>query len=631
MPKFLWQKPKPIKNTKPNMTFDTETIDGRAFLISDNSGNRCVNDREFKDLNGLLEYLTHKSYRQTVNWFYNLEYDTNAIIHRLSFNDRVHIAEMNWVDYEDYRIEIIPKKLLKIGKIKDNKIINAVSYFDLAQFYNYIPLKILAEKTNYNKVDVNDIAHININKYYDNEQYRDHINDRCVYDCKITKELADIFTNNIQKVVKINKYISNASIARRYVLENIKRQLRMPTLKLLDCALQSYHAGHIETCALGSYTNIRNYDIRSAYPAVTANLYETSGAPVHNKEYEPDMAYSFYNINVDYYDEYLSPMWFTKSNRNYHTNGKWDTWVTQSEIDYLIRAGHDFKILDAHHIRKSNYTLQPFNDLINDLYQERLKAKENKDEIQLVYKIILNSIYGVTLNTIHKKLLSEIETDIFEIKDGNTIYYDHQYIATNMYNPVYGTYITASTRSKLFMDFHKYLKYILSINTDGVYLTHKVPVNLSKRLGDYSYKKLPEYILMGSGRYFIKNNGIVDSSESRFRSIPKNPQEIYELFKNHLNNEKISISREKPIKLKESIKQKKNYRYNISSFPIQQLDLIDNFNVFRKVSKQISFHNNSRYWYGSIDTPSELFDTQISSRPFDVGEIDTNIYNPINQ
>ena len=119
MPKFLWQKPKPIKNTKPNMAFDTETVDGRAFLISDSNG-WYKNDHEFKDLNGLLEYLTHKSYRQTVNWFYNLEYDTNAIIHRLSFNDRVHIAEMNWVDYEDYRIEMIPKKLLKIGQVKDS-------------------------------------------------------------------------------------------------------------------------------------------------------------------------------------------------------------------------------------------------------------------------------------------------------------------------------------------------------------------------------------------------------------------------------------------------------------------------------------------------------------------------------
>jgi hypothetical protein len=176
--------------------------------------------------------------------------------------------------------------------------------------------------------------------------------------------------------------------------------------------------------------------------------------------------------------------------------------------------------------------------------------------------------------------LAEIETDIFEIRDGKTIYYDHQYIATNMYNPVYGTWITASTRSKLFTDFRKYLKYILSINTDGVYLTHKVPVKISKMLGDYSFKKLPEYILMGSGRYFIKDDGIINNVDSRFRSIPKNPQEIYELFNTHLNNKKISISREKPIKLKESIKQKKNYRYSVSTFPFQ-LTLRKNYSILK--------------------------------------------------
>lgn len=936
IPYFLWKKILPIKNVKQNIAFDTETIDGKAFLISD-SKERHRNDQEFKNLYGLLEYLTYKDYRKTVNWFYNLEYDTNAIIHRLSFDDRVHIAEMNWVDYKDYRIEIIPKKQLKIGKVRNDKISHAVSYFDLAQFYNYLPLKLLAEKTTHTKVDVDDITHININKYYSEKEYETHINNRCIIDCKITKELADKLTNNIQKVVKLNNYRSNASISRRYVLENIKHQLKMPNTKLLDCALQTYHAGHIETCALGTFQNVNNYDINcfdaetelltekgfkkwdkftkednaatlnlesgcieyqnilhihkhkydgyllhqknenldimvtpnhriyyqvhdrakagknyngysdykvsmfkdtpngniriptngmhpagtkpdidkdwiklcawviteghfhkdydrvtiyqsdkynyqkeirtilnnanikfternrgirskhnyasyefyigvkygrcirnllndkkeipkewvlnwdkesleilfwelmkgdgsfrcqygktefksynnhdldmmnliafkigyktninykthclyikrntngnfaitqttqrkikvpyngmvwcittpndtivvrrngkifitgnSAYPSFTANLYETSGSPIHNHEYEPDMAYSFYEIDINYTNEHLSPLWFNKSSNNYHTTGKWKMWATQSEIDYLMFAGHDFKILQAHHIDKTPYTQQPFYDLINDLYQERLKAKENKDEIELVYKIILNSIYGVTLNTIHKKILADYETDIYQIKDGKTIYYDSQYIATNMYNPVYGTYITAQTRSKLFTDFNKYLKYILSINTDGVYITHKVPISISKKLGDYSYKLLPEYILMGSGRYFIKEDGIINDKESRFRSIPKKPSDLYEYMNNNSMSKKISISREKPIKLKESIKQKQHFNQDMG---------IDNFNVFKEVTKDISFINDKRYWYGSIDTPEELFSTQISSRPFDVTEL----------
>ena len=621
LPFFLWRKMAKTKRVNRNVAFDTETINGRCFLIADSEG-ACLNDEEFKDLTGLLQFLNSKKYRITNNWFYNLEYDTNAILHFLSFEDRKFIAAFNYIDYDKYRIQIIPRKELKISVLKDEKLLHTTAYYDLAQFYNFNKLTTLAETTEYDKVYVDDISQINKNKYYSDAAYHELINNRCVIDSKIAVVKADELTKNINKVVVLNKYRSNASIARKYVLENIKRTLKMPSTKMLHYALKSYHAGHIETCKIGLFDNVHNYDIKSAYPSFIANLYETNGAYTHNKEYVPDTAYSFYDIEIDYENEFLSPLWYLKPEGNYHATGKYEVCITQPEIEYFINNGHDFKILDAFHIEKDYYTEQPFFNIIHDLYNERLKARDNRQEIELVYKVILNSIYGVTLNVIHKKILSEYETDLYEVRDGELIFYDEQYKATNMYNPVFGTNITAGTRAKIFTDFGKDAKKIISINTDGVYSLKRNGVTISKKLGDYGYKSLKKFMVLGSGRYFLlDNNNIVDDKESKFRSIPMKTSDIYNLLQENKNKNKLKVIKEKPIKLKESIRNSKYYGHTFSKFPIQDFTTNDQFNVFRPVEKKISFTTTKRHWFDKFNNIKELWDKQFDSRPFNVGEL----------
>ena len=620
LPFFLWRKMTKTKRVNKNIAFDTETINGRCFLLADSTG-LFINDSEFEGLEGLLHFLNSKRYRSTNNWFYNLEYDTNAIIHFLSFEDRKYISSFNYVDYEGYRIQIIPKKELKISVLKDDKLLHTTAFYDLAQFYNFNKLATLAETTEYDKVYVSDISQINKNKYYSDSAYYDLINDRCIIDSKIAKIKADELTTNINKVVRLNKYRSNASIARRYVLENIKRNLRMPSTAILDKALKAYHAGHIETCKIGLFKNVHNYDIKSAYPSFIADLYETNGEYVHNKEYVPDTAYSFYNIEIDYENDYLSPLWCLKPEGNYHATGKYNTWIAQCELEYFNDNGYDCKILDAYHIEKDYYTEKPFYNLIHDLYKERLKAKDAEEEIELVYKVILNSIYGVTLNTIMKKTLSDYETDLYEIRDGEVIFYEKEYKATNMYNPVYGCDITAGTRTKIFSDFGEKAKDIISINTDGVYMLSKSNVTISKKLGEYGYKNFKKFMVLGSGRYFLLDGDVVNDKESKFRSIPMKTSDIYNLMQKNKSKSLLKVTKEKPIKLKESIKNSNYYGYTFSSFPIQDYYLNDQFNVFRSVDKNVSFSTSKRVWFDEFVKIEDLWDTQYESRPFNVGEL----------
>ena len=608
IPFYCWKKLKPVKEVQSNVAFDTETINGGVFLIND-SDNRYMDVEGSDDLYSLLSYLMYKPYRKTVNWFYNLEYDTNAILRHLSFEKRRQIAFNNTVEFEDFKIEIIPKKELRIGKVGTNeKMQHTVAFYDLAQFYEMIPLKKLAEQTNYSKVEVEDIQHINYVKYQNDIDYQNLIRDRCLIDCKITKELADKFTNKINPIVKINKYKSKASIARRYVLENLQTSLKIPSIALIQSALNSYHAGHIEACKLGIFKNIRNYDLNSAYPSYTADLYDSTGVFKHNREYEPDTAYSFYHLSVNYHDDNLTPIWINSKSKNYHPNGDVDIWITQPEIEFFMEKGFNYQIISAYHLLKRKNHETPFHELIHDLYNKRLEAKKDNDPIQLTYKIILASIYGVSINAVSKREISEVETKDFSINEhGDIVFYNQTFKAGNMYNPLFAAYITAQTRIRLFRDFYKHLDKLVSINTDGVYLTAGNGVTVSKKLGDYSFKKIDKLMVMGSGRYFYYNeDGSINNKESAFRSIPKSPTDILQMMKDSRNNDKLSISRDKPIKLKESIK--------IGKYK-------DKFNEFHKVTKNVSFKLDRRHWFDQFNTIDDIFNKQIESRPYNVEEL----------
>jgi len=175
-----------------------------------------------------------------------------------------------------------------------------------------------------------------------------------------------------------------------------------------------------------------------------------------------------------------------------------------------------------------------------------------------------------------------------------------------MYNPLFATYITAQTRAKLFNDFYKHLDKLISINTDGVYLLGGNGVKVSKKLGDYSKKSIDKIMVLGSGRYFSFTGDEVDNAESKFRSIPKSPSEIFDMMKN-THTDHLSIDRQKPIKLKESVKIK-DYR--------------DRFNEFRSITKNVYFKIDRRYWYDEFNTIDDIFDKTIESRPFYITELD---------
>jgi len=628
MPKYLWQPSKGIKSAKPNMAFDSETEEGYTRLIADSNGRMIA----LSNLKDYLKFLSKHQYRESVNWWYNLSYDQNSLLKFLDRDQRKEMIIRNQIDVDGFRISIIPNKELQISTlVKDEynkdgsqKIARSVFFYDLAQFYDFKPLKDLAKLVNMEKVEVEDISHINWKKYIVDEIYHTLINDRCIIDSEITKLLADKLTNEINKVVIVNKYKSKATIARQYVLENLKKKLDLPDYGLLQASLDCFHAGHIETMSMGSFKNIYNADINSAYPYAMSQLPSTEGIYLRNRNYEPDAIYSYFKIIIDYHNDFSSPLWFMKGANNYHATGLFNTWITKPEYEFLTVS--DFKpiIEKAYHLKETSQTIKPFENLINDLYERRMQAKRENDPIEKVIKVILNSMYGVTINTVLKYEESEDDTDIWIVNAYNEIInYQKTFKATNMYNPLFATQITALTRMKIFNDFKKYFKDINAISTDGIYLKKKPrTIKVSEGLGNYSLDKINKYILLGSGRYFsLDKDDKVENSHSRFRGVSVAPTQMYGAMDINRDKKNIEVNKTKVIKLKESQKNSNYYNLSFSSFPLQQFNQKDLFNTFQTTQKKINFYEQRRKWFGEFETIQDIFDTQLSSRPYNISEL----------
>ena len=609
---YEWRPRKPVKHIRPNLAIDSETVNGKPFLMA-SSNLKGVNHIFSDNIDDYLYFLTSEHFIQSNNFWYNLDYDAAGIIKMLPEENVIELINNTSTTYKGFELKYIVSKVLKIK----NPNRQMSTHYDLAQFYDMKPLKELASLTQYNKVDVEDIANIDLKRINNDSNYRKLLIDRCVIDARITKELADSFTDKVNLVVYNNRYYSVASISRAYFLTNLPKRLKLPSKRIMGYGLNAYHGGMVEVLKLGTFKNAFNIDIRSAYPSIMANLYSCNGIWTSKPEYISDTAYSFYKANVDFYDDDISPLWFTHKNKDYHPTGNIETYLTQFEYEFLINKGFDVEILAATHLLKSKDHNQPFYELINNLYDMRADARERGDPIQLIYKLIENAAYGCTINSVEKRILcslKEWEDDgsnpnhVYDV-NGQTMYFLVQNVSTSMYNPVFAAYITSGCRIQLLNKVWKYRDKVISLNTDGAFLSSKIPVHDSKRLGEWSTKIYDKIMVVGNGRYFIyDHDGTLNTKKSAFRGLraaKKNMPVIDKQMEDNPDKLGVPVDYVRPLKIRECVR-----AHNI-----------ERINIFTPESTTLDFKIERRVWNEEIKTNGDLMDKQIGSRPFTVEEV----------
>lgn len=450
---------------------DTEAYkSGKCFMFATSNG-------DYFHIKDFPQKLFGRMYRSKIYVVYNLKYDEGALIQFLPYSKLIQLKNYGKVIYGKWKITLISGKCLTISRNK-----HAITIYDVHNFLQGSldhNAKIYLGKQ---KIDI-ETKRFTV-KYVRNNW--DKIGEYCVYDAKLTQELADYIIKAFESIgIYPQKLYSTAYVSFQYY----KSITTYPTVKklwddhriVLDYAMRSYNGGKFEVIRKGC-DYYYEYDINSAYPYEIANLIDITGCKVKwNKKYEHEATYGFINCYLNIPFNVYSPLAFKYKSVCIYPVGDFQKVLTKQEYDYLKTVNCKIDIIDAVWIFCiSNY--KPFYDAVYKLCELKNKYKKEGNKAKYyVVKILNNSLYGKMVQLIDK---------------GNF------FQAGNSWNPVYASIITANTRIKISKIQQQY-KSVIAVHTDSVISTKELPITGKNRLGDFEYVTEGKGVVLGCGIYQI--------------------------------------------------------------------------------------------------------------------------------
>jgi DNA polymerase elongation subunit (family B) len=595
------RKPVVLKNklkTKKIFGFDTETVDGRAVLVAC-SDSSFVFSSDFEDI---ARFLTQRRFTKSLNLFWNLDYDFFAILKHLP-EEFVHVLyENKGLVYENYFIKWIPKKFFSIARIDEKQ--NS-KFFDLWQFYRMSLNEAAQRYLNDRKEEINVR---NIADYLKSLELKTRLLNYCIKDAKLTAQLGEILQQKLNSLnIDFSKPYSCGYISANYFFRN-KPTFGFKKTEWSLYALLSYYGGRFEVLKRGYFSRIYQYDINSAYPFYISRLISPlNGEWVKTKDLNYETAdYGFAKIAINGFEhDLISPLpWRLKSRMviypNFEDGLNAEYYISYPELKAAEEMGLEFDILDSWVFYGKDELL--FSEII-DLYEQRKKAKKENDKVmELVLKIIMNSLYGkfaekqFSVRAYLKQVPGSKEITV----SGKTFYVKELNRPGLLFCPVLASYITALTRVQLLETAMTVQDYIVAFATDSILTLKQLDSSfVGEKLGQWKLETEGEAVVLMSGVYSIKNNGMV---KSRFRGFPVSA-DFFKLLEENKESDKIIFEFEKAVKLGEIVQFYHQYSY-------------EDLNIFRTVEKELScFSDEKREWLSQPITFKDLLEDWFDSTP----------------
>lgn len=185
----------------------------------------------------------------------------------------------------------------------------------------------------------------------------------------------------------LSRPISTGSIAAGYFGKRVKSDV---SAHANWTAQKAYAGGRIEVYKRGNFPHVWIYDLRSAYPAVLADLPDPRKADeVREAGIRPDSLYSVHHVELNIPLDFKLPpfpTWGAGKVRIYPT-GHFLAWLTGPELCYAMAKNWVQSVRDGYHLIGNP---RPWLHDLLKLY----KMREKKPEISYALKIVMNSIYG---------------------------------------------------------------------------------------------------------------------------------------------------------------------------------------------------------------------------------------------
>lgn len=362
-------------------TFDTETINGKAFLIASH-----VEWREVSSFDECMEFLLQSNV--SISFAYNMDYDASAVLKFLPSRDIDKLYLHNILKVNGFRLTYLPSKVFRV----EGSNIRSMEMFDLMQFYNMSLENASQKYLGEGKDDIPLEVKSDLGRYYHQIEWTERIRFYCLRDARLTYDLAKHFLGMLSTAgVDARKYYSTGYLAGRYLN-------RAKTGKIPEDASRfispSYYGGRNECTMRGTIPRAYIYDIKSAYPSVIRNLHSLQNAKFKMGK-KPDKKATYHFIRADVTmkpNRFIYPIpWKDKRNGFIYyprLTGQTVT-VTGPEWDVLQRHNLIDRVKNPEVLNVYCTSEKPFS-FVDNLFSERQKS----DAHSYIFKLILNSIYG---------------------------------------------------------------------------------------------------------------------------------------------------------------------------------------------------------------------------------------------
>lgn len=307
---------------------------------------------------------------------------------------------------------------------------------------------------------------------------------------------------------------TNGSLARSYLLANIGEigsknlsfinQFKGKLKKLLlDYSMKSYHGGKIESYVLGYIPKAKIIDITSAYPYAMSQLPKLTNKIVHDTlpKRLDRYFYAFIQCEIHIKDASLIHPIIVENpinKSNISPFGYMKTIITKIEYDYLMKKGVEVKVID--YLAIEHEESYPYKNMVDLLFSNRIKTKTTNPSLSMMYKTILNSLYGITYEL----------TDMYIENEKGIEWLGYR--AGDYFNSVIASYITAMTRTYLSEVSHDIILHggqVFLNMTDSIIYDGHTDLDIfshDKILGKFECPKLIKDIyILGAGRYEYRN------------------------------------------------------------------------------------------------------------------------------
>lgn len=408
-------------------------------------------------------------------------------------------------------------------------------------------------------------------------------------DCKISCEAMYLLQkgfNNLGGKLKITSASSSMDIFRRKYLKQdmVKETYILQDKNIKNLIFDSYYGGRTEVFKRGFYKNIYYYDINSLYPSVMLKelpLPQSVEKPIFYSVENIKKFMGVSKVKIKTPKNLKKPLLpFRHDGKLVFPLGVFTGTYTHLELEKAIRLGYEIISIEEQIIYKRTFI--PFKKFVYDLKGLRDQQKSNNNPLEIVTKLVMNSLYGkFGMKKISKTKIIYLDEN-FNIDDYKDELIDKNFKMTNDYIsfrteeeyngktqfPIIASYITAMARMKMY----KYLlsEEVIYTDTDSIITKNSLFID-SKKLGEmklegffeegYFYK--PKF-------YMLKNN---DYSEIKIKGVKRADEEDF----NKIVLGAV-VSKWTFIRLKQSIIQKKE---------VNELSII---------SKNLSLEDNKRNW-----------------------------------